>query len=97
MLRSLKIIYGGHGYGHVLTTALPTANDATSGKLIRVELCEMPELAQLWCDVFDYHGQIQPWLELWERRNLARWILRYGVREYGRSEFAREAARRWLA
>lgn len=75
-MRSLKIIYDGSGYGNVLTAAEPT-----SFGVFRVETADVVDLAQLVADVL---GLPQPLLDNHLRRNLARWLLRYGQQEFGR-------------
>ncbi len=86
-MRFLKVLYDGRGYGRVLTEARPTG-----GSSIRLEDADAWQLAQLYCDVA---GEAQKHLH-YDRRWLARWVMSYGVMQFGERSFCRMAAKCWV-
>lgn len=86
-MRLLKVLYGGTGYGRVLTKAKPTRADT-----IRLEDADAWQLAQLYCDVA---GEEQDHLN-YDKRWLARWVMSYGVIQFGERPFCHMVAERWV-
>lgn len=86
-MRFLKVLYDGRGYGRALTEAAPTA-----GSSIRLEDADAWQLAQLYCDVA---GEEQDRLH-YDKRMLARWVMSYGIRQFGERPFCALAAACWV-
>jgi hypothetical protein len=85
-LNLLELYFQGNSYGHVLTEAQPTAD---GGRLFRVELAGLENLAQLAADVLGFE---QPYLPRYGAGNLARWLVRYGCEKW-EAKFAQATAR----
>lgn len=86
-LNLLELYFQGNSYGHVLTEAQPTAD---GGRLFRVEVAELDNLAQLAADVIGFE---QPYLPRFGTGNLARWLIRYGCEMWGQPKCIQAVAR----
>ena len=86
-LNLLELYFQGNSYGHVLTEANPTAD---GGRLFRVELAELENLAQLAADVMGFE---QHYLPRYGAGNLARWLVRYGCEAWGQPKFIQAVAK----
>mgnify|MGYP006902095611 CR=1 FL=1 len=83
----LKVFFRNSCHGQAMTTASATSADAS---LLRVEDAQLVPLATLAADLL---GDPQPSLGDFERRNLAKWVIRFGCRRFGERSFLRETAR----
>lgn len=87
-MKPIQLFHDGCGYGTVMTAVASTMM-VIGTPSIRLRVLELEQLAMLAADLL---GEEQPYTRH-EVRNLARWVLRFGMIEFGERPFLEATAR----